>query len=379
MTKVMVSCGEPSGDLYAGALVNELGRLEPGVAVFGLGGQRLRAAGASLVGDYGGLTVTGLTEALSVLPRSLAMYRRLVAAAHSERPDVLVVIDFPDFNFRLAGAVARMGVPVVYYVPPQIWAWRSGRLATIKRFASRVLVIFPFEEALYRDAGVDVAFVGHPLLDLARATAARREFLAGLGLNPETPTVALLPGSRPNEIRALAPILVEACRLIASRLNGAVQFVLARAPNLAPSLFAPFAALAPAPASVEACTDDVLNAADVVLTCSGTATVQTAIHAKPMVVMYRVSPLSYRLGKRFVRVDTYGMANLVAGRRIVPELIQDDLTPEAVAGEALAFLGNAPHADATRQALRELRSKLGTEGASLRAAAAVLEVAARRR
>jgi lipid-A-disaccharide synthase len=379
MTKVMLSCGEPSGDLYAGALADELYRLEPGLAVFGLGGARLRAAGATLVGDYAGLTVTGLTEAVSVLPRSLGMYRRLVAAARAERPDVLVVIDFPDFNFRLARSVARLGVPVVYYVPPQIWAWRGGRLRTIKGFASRVLVIFPFEEALYRRAGVEVEFVGHPLLELARATAAPQEFLAGLGLDPATPTVALLPGSRPNEIRALAPVFADACGLIAARLPGGVQFVVARAPNLDPALFAPLSSVTPRPASVEARTDDVLGAADVVLTCSGTATIQTAIHGKPMVVMYRVSPLSYHLGKRFVRVDTYGMANLVAGRRVVPELIQDDLTPEAVTREALGFLTDPGRAARAREGLREVRSKLGVEGASLRAAKAVLEVAARRR
>jgi lipid-A-disaccharide synthase len=320
--------------------------------------------------------VTGLIEVLAVLPRTLMMLRRLVVAARQKRPDVLVVIDYPDFNFRLASAVCRLGVPVVFYVSPQVWAWRIGRLRTIKRLAARMLVIFPFEEAIYREAGVPVEFVGHPLVELARTAEPRDTFLGSLGLDPGAPTVALLPGSRPNEIRALLPVLIEAASMIAARLPR-VQFVLARAPGLAPGLFETLGGMQPAPAVVDGRADDVLAASDVVLTCSGTATVQAAIHERPMVVMYRLSPLTYRLGKPFVRVSTYGMVNLVAGRRIVPELIQDDLTPEAVAREALGVLLDPVKAAEVRAALREVRAKLGLEGASRRAAEAVLRVARR--
>jgi lipid-A-disaccharide synthase len=374
MATIMVSCGETSGDLHAGGLCAELRKLDPGGRVLGLGGERFRAAGGELIGDFRGLAVTGLTEALAVLPRSFVMFRRLVAAARRERPDALVVIDFADFNFRLAKAVSRLGVPIVYYVPPQIWAWRIGRLGTIKRLAARVLVIFPFEEALYRDAGVPVEFVGHPFVDCAEAVVTRSVFLASLGLDPTAPTIALLPGSRPNEIRAILPVLVRASALIAERIPR-VQFVLARAPGLAPALFAPLGAMRPAPVIVDARPDDVLAASDVVLTCSGTATVQAAVHERPMVVMYRLSPLTYRLGKPFLRVDTYGMVNLVAGRRIVPELIQDDLQPEAVAAEAVGFLTDPVKAASAREALREVKLRLGLHGASRRAAEAVLRVA----
>lgn len=377
MVKVMISCGEPSGDLYAGALAAEIRALDPDADVFGLGGDRLREAGGRLLADYRGLAVTGLAEALAVLPRSFLTYRRLVAAARAERPDVLVALDFPDFNFRLAAAIRRLGVPVVYYVGPQVWAWRPGRLATIKRLAVRALVIFPFEERLYRDAGVPVEFVGHPLIDLARPSGPREAVARALGCDPSRPTVALFPGSRPNELRAILPDLARAAALIAGRIPG-VQFLVARAPNLDDGLFRPLEALQGGDARirvVEGRANDVLTAADVVLTASGTATVQTALHGRPMVIVYRLSRLTYRLLRRAVRVEFFGMVNLVAGERVVPELAQDAFTPEAVAEEAVSLLTDGPRAARVREALARVRQKLGAPGASRRAAVAVLAVA----
>jgi lipid-A-disaccharide synthase len=377
MASVMISCGEASGDLYAGALTTELRRLRPDIRVTGLGGDRLRAAGAELVGDYRGLAVTGLVEALRVLPRAWRMQQTLVARAQAERPDALVAIDFPDFNVRLASRLHRLGVPVVYYICPQVWAWRRSRLRDMKRFTDRALVIFPFEEAIYREADIPVRFVGHPLLDLEVAGLSREEILAQVGFEPDAPTIALLPGSRPNELRAILPTLSHALPLITARLPRA-QFLVARAPNLADDLFAPVAMLSTSftIATLEARADDVLAAADVVITASGTATVQTAMHERPMVIVYRVSPLTYLLGKRFVTVSTYGMANLVAGERIVPELIQDGFTPEAVAAETLRYFDDPAYAARTRDRLRDVRAALGATGASRRAAEQVLEVCA---
>ena len=367
----MISCGEASGDLYAGALVPELRARAPGLEVFGFGGPRLAAAGAELIGTFAGLTVTGLTEALRVIPRSYAMYRRLIAAARERRPDVFVAIDFPDFNFRLMAALHRLGIPIVYYVSPQLWAWRPGRIKTMKRFVGKVLVIFPFEAPLYEGAGVPVEFVGHPLVDLARPSQPRAAFLEQHGLEADAPTVALLPGSRPNEIERIAPTLAGAVRLIQSRVGNA-QFVVARAPNLPTALFAPFASLP----TVEGRTDDVLAASDVVITASGTATVQAALHERPMVVVYSLSPLTYWLGKPFLKVDTYAMPNLVAGRRIVPELIQERFTPGRVADETVALLGDAERRATVQAALRTVRERLGSPGASGRAATAILDCAA---
>lgn len=372
----MISCGESSGDLYAGALATELLRLEPTATIVGLGSHRLRDAGATLTADFSGLSVTGLLEVARLLPRTYATYRRLVRDAKTHRPDVLVAIDFPDFNFVLARALRRIGVPVVYYISPQLWAWRRGRMNTMKRIADRVLVIFPFEEPLYRDAAIPVQWVGHPLLDITPQPASPVDFLNSVGLNSARPVVALLPGSRRNEVHAILPDLVRGAILIRQRLPE-VQFVVARAPHLDTALFAPLAAL-DAAAIVEGRTDDVLEAADVALVASGTVTVQAALHECPMVVVYRLSSLTYRLGKPFVHVDTYAMANLVAGRRVVPELIQDDFTPQRVADEALRVLTDATHAAAVRRELADVRTRLGAPGASQRAAKAVLEVARRR-
>lgn len=377
MTRVMISCGEPSGDLYAGALTAALREIQPDVDVFGLGGERLREAGGRLVADYRGLAVTGLTEALRVLPRSMATLRRLVAVARSVRPDVLVVIDFPDFNFRLLAAVRRLGVPVVYYIAPQLWAWRPRRLKVIQRHVDLVIPIFPFEEQLYQRAGVAVRFPGHPLVDLAVARMPRQAVLAGVGLDPARPTVALLPGSRPNELERLLPVLAAAVPRIAAAVPR-VQFLVACAPGLDLAAFAPLAALPVPLARLQDRTDDVLAASDVVVTASGTATVQAALHGRPMVVVYRLSPLTYRLGRRFVRVEMFAMANLVAGERVVPELIQDDCTPDRVADETVSLLADRARWQRTHERLLETRARLGPPGASRRAAEAILEVAAGR-
>jgi lipid-A-disaccharide synthase len=376
--RVMISCGEPSGDLYAGALAAEILKEDPSAVIVGFGGDRLAAAGATLIQNFSGLSVTGLLEVVRVLPRTFATYRRLLADAEAERPDVFVAVDFPDFNFRLARALKQLGVPVVYYISPQLWAWRPGRMRTMQRIADRVLVIFPFEEPIYRDAGVPVEWVGHPLLDVAPPAQPREAFLRGLGLAPERPVLALLPGSRANELRMILPDLVRAAEAIRARVPG-VQFVVARAPHLADDLLDPLSSLVADRAAVivEGRADDVLASADAAIVASGTVTVQAALHECPMVVVYRLSALTYRLGKPFVHVETYAMANLVAGKRVVPELIQDDFTPEAVATEAVRLLTDAAHATAMRAGLRAIKGKLGDPGASRRAARAVLAVATR--
>lgn len=375
--RVMISCGEPSGDLYAGALADEIHRLEPTAVITGFGGERLRAAGASLVRDFRGLSVTGLTEALRVIPRSWETYRALLRSADAERPDVFVPIDFPDFNFFVARAMHRRGIPIAYYISPQLWAWRRGRLRTMKRVADRVLVIFPFEEPFYQAAGVPVTFVGHPLLELSPPAGPRDAVLRSLALDPTAPVVAMLPGSRRNELRAILPDLVATAGFIAAVVPAA-QFVVARAPHLDNELFEPLArwpnGVRP-PLVLEGMADAVLAAADVAIVASGTVTIQAALHECPMVVVYRLGPLTYRVGKPFVHVDTYAMVNLVAGRRVVPELIQEQFTPAAAAAEALKVLTDRSHAARVRNDLAQVRSKLGSVGASRRAAEAILAVA----
>lgn len=378
----MISCGEASGDLYAGALVRALREHDAHVDVFGFGGPRLAREGAELLGSYTGFTVTGLIEAASVLSKSRAMLKTLGAAAAERRPDVFVAIDFPDFNFQLLPVMHALGVPIVYYVSPQLWAWRAGRMATLQRYVERMLVIFPFEESLYRDANVPVDFVGHPLIDLAVTSQPPAAWRQEHTLDPARPLVALLPGSRPNEVRRLLPVLAQAVPQIQARVSD-VQFVVARAPLLEDRLFAPIAALRPTAAQprpiplVEDATDDVLASADLVITASGTATVQTALHGPPMVIVYKLSPMTYVMGRMFVKVPSYGMVNLIAGRKIVPELIQQQCTPAAIAAEAVSLLTDHERATRMRADLAEVRTALGGPGASRRAAAAVWQVANR--
>lgn len=373
MPTIMISCGEASGDAYAGALARELRRLRPDIGITGFGGESLREAGADLVGDFRGLTVTGLVEAIRVLPRAWRMQRALVARMDRERPAALVVIDFPDFNFRLAAQARKRGIPVVYYVCPQLWAWRTGRVRTLKAVATRALVIFPFEPAFFQKHGVPVEFVGHPLLDLVPPPADRSAVLTGAGLRADAPTVALLPGSRPNEVASTMRTLADAIPLIRAQEPRA-QFLVARAPSLPDSLFA---SLPLGPDSRTAIltgrADDVLSASDVVITASGTATVQAALHEKPMVIVYRLSPLSYQMGRHLVHVQTFGMVNLVAGEVVATELIQDAFTPEAVARETLAVLMDPERAGQARARMRAVKARLGEPGASRRAAERVLD------
>ena len=373
----MLSCGEASGDLYAGALTRELLTIDPSLRVAGLGGPQFAAAGGELIDDYRDIAVTGLTEAIRKVPRSVAALRRLVGAARRDPPDALVVVDSPDFNFRLARQIRRLGVPVICYISPQIWAWRAGRLKTIRAFADRVLVIFPFEEPIYREAGVPVEFVGHPLVDLARPAASRERFLAAHGLSASAPTVAILPGSRANEVSRILPNLIAAADRICSAVSGA-QFVVARAPHLDDRLFRVVTGVSGRRSDkvviVEGNTDTVLASADVALTASGTATVQCALHDTPMVIVYRVSPMTYHLGRRLVTIDTIGMVNLIAGEKIVPELVQDAFTPEEVARQAVSMLTDPGRAVRIREGLARVRARLGGPGASRRAAEAIMKV-----
>jgi lipid-A-disaccharide synthase len=385
----MLSCAEASGDLYAGALTRELRAIDPAMAVFGLGGPQFAAAGGTLIDDYRDIAVTGLTEAIAKIPRSFAALRRLVGAARTERPAALVVIDSPDFNFRLARQVKKLGVPIIYYISPQIWAWRAWRLKTIRGLADRVLVIFPFEEAIYREGGVPVEFVGHPLVDLATPARTRNQFLQAHGLSASARTIAILPGSRPNEVSLILPDLIEAAQHIRAAVPDA-QFVVARAPHLNDRLFAvvpqrsnpgsdPSSVVRDANGRnpfvvVEGDTDTVLASADLALTASGTATVQAALHDTPMVIVYRLSPMTYRVGRRLVTVDSYGMVNLIAGEKIVPEFVQHAFTPDAVAREAVTMLTTPARAAQVREGLARVRARLGGPGASRRAAEAILRV-----
>lgn len=374
-SRLLLSCGEASGDLYAGALTRELRALEPTLQISGMGGPHFAAAGGKVVFDYRATAVTGFVDPVRKLPTLFKARRQLVDTARAEHPDALIVIDFSGFNIRLARQIKALGVPVIFYISPQVWAWRSGRLDTIKRLAERMLVIFPFEEKIYQQRGIPVEFVGHPLVDLVRAPTSRDEFLTRHHLTPTAPTVAVLPGSRAGEVRRILPDLLAATRIIRSRVPG-VQFVVARAPRLDDALFRSAELAQAGTVVVDGDADTVLAASDVALTASGTATVQAALHDTPMVVVYRLPPVTYRLGRPFVKIDTYAMVNIIAGERIVPELIQEQFTPQAVADEAVSMLTDAARVASIRAGLADVRRRLGSPGASRRAAESILRIVA---
>lgn len=365
MPRLLISCGEPSGEFYGAELVAELRKRFPDLEAFGLGGDRLASQNVRLLAHLKELAVVGLVEVLSHLRRLKKLFDSVVAEAGRLRPDVAVLIDYPDFNLRLAREFKRLDIPVVYYVSPQLWAWRRGRIKDVKRDVAKMLVIFPFEEKIYRDAAVPVAFVGHPLVDHVRPPADRAAVARRLGLDGNRPVVALLPGSRNKEVGHNLPPMLGAVKLLREK-RGELQFALAAAPHLLANTFQEAAALGIT--VIEGATRDVLSAARVGIVASGTATVETALTGTPMVVVYRVSGLTYALGKPLVNLPNYAMVNLIAGRRVVPELIQGDFTPERVAVETLRLLDDGPARSEMLQNLEEVKEKLGHGQATLRAA-----------
>jgi lipid-A-disaccharide synthase len=369
MPRLLISCGEASGDLYGAELVRHLRQRVAGLDVLGLGGDRLQAQGASLFAHVKDLAVVGLLEVLSHLRDLRAVFRRVLEETDRRPPDAAVLVDYPDFNLRLARALHRRGVPVIYYVSPQVWAWRRSRLSAIRETVARMLVIFPFEEPLYREAGVPVTFVGHPLVSLVQPAADPVALRRELGLDPQRPVIALLPGSRPKEVGHNLPAMAASVQALAIA-RPELQFLAAVAPSLDPEMVGRGLAGCRV-ALVHDRTHAALSIAAAAVVASGTATVEAALLGAPMVVVYRLSAWTYRLGRRFVRVPYYAMVNLIAGRRVVPELIQADFTPERVVAELLPLVDDTPARRAMKAGLAEVREKLGASGASARAAEVV--------
>ena len=370
MPRLLISCGEPSGEFYGAELVTELRKRVRDLEAFGLGGDRLAATDVRLLAHIKDLAVVGLVEVLSHLRRIKRLFDSVVAEAERLRPDVAVLIDYPDFNLRLARELKKRGIPVVYYVSPQLWAWRRGRIKDVKRDVAKMLVIFPFEEGIYRDAGVPVAFVGHPLVDHVTPPSDRAVVAQRLGLDPGRRVVAVLPGSRHKEVAFNLPPMLGAVKLLRKQ-RPELQFVLAAAPHLRAASFQE--AAASGVTILEGMTRDILAAATVAMVASGTATVETALTMTPMVVVYRLSGLTYALGKPLVSVSNYAMVNLIAGRVVVPELIQSDFTPTRVVEETLRILDDGAARSSMLRDLEDVRTRLGKGGATARAADQVME------
>jgi len=368
---LLLSAGEASGDMYAARLATALKqRLD--VAIFGMGGPQMRAAGVEIITDYSEVSVVGITEVLKRLPSLFRAMRRLVDEAGRRRPPLAILTDFPGFHLRLARKLRPKGIRSVYYICPQFWAWRPWRVNLVRRRFAEALCIFPFEEKFYADAGVPVKFIGHPLVGNVHATLTRELFCKKYGLVQGNSIITILPGSRRGEIAHHVPVLVEALSEIRQRLPSPPEIVVAVAPGLDVSrLEARF----PSGWHVRFLQDDTYNAlaaADLTIVSSGTATVETALLGKPMIVVYRLSPLTARLAKPLVRTKFFSMVNLIAGRAVVPELIQHDFTPQRVAAEAEKLLSASEEGknrvEIMSRGLEEVRRLLGPPGAVERAA-----------
>jgi lipid-A-disaccharide synthase len=363
---ILISAGEASSDMYAAQLATAL-RERTGAKFFGMGGPRMADAGVELVADYHEVAVVGIAEVLHKIPTVIGVQNRLKREAKRRNAALAILVDSPGTHLGVARRLKQINVPVGYFIGPQIWAWRAGRIRIVKRRVDRMVVIFPFEEKIYRDAGVPVNFVGHPLVDVVRPGVTRAEFASLHNLDANKPIVAILPGSRKSEIRQNYERIVEACERLRHTLCN-IQFVLAAAPNLKPDLFASEAYAAIGVKQVQGATYDALAAADCAIVASGTATVEAALLGTPMVVVYRVSPLSASILRRMIRTPFFSMVNLIAGRRVVPELIQDDFTPGGVETEVRRLLDSLAASDEMKSSLAEVRAKLGPGGAIERAA-----------
>ena len=376
---VMLSAGEASGDLHGSTLCRALADLRSDIRLSGMGGARMAAAGMEVIADPTSRAVVGINEALGRIPELYRAYRRLVKRLRDERPHALVVIDFPEFNLRLARQARRAGVPVLYFIPPQLWAWRRGRIRQMARRVNRVLAVLPFERELYEKAGVPVDFVGHPLLDVLPLDLDREEARRRLGLDPSEAVVGLLPGSRREEVARLLPAMLTAVRRLAST-GPARRFVLGLAPTVDRDgvealVRQPDAAGMPRVDIMEGQAWEVMAASDVILVASGTATLEAALLGVPMVVCYRVSRLTEACVRMLVRVPWASLPNIVSGRAVVPEILQDDVSGERLAAEALRLLDDPVAATAQRAAFKDLRARLGEPGVARRAAAVVIAAA----
>jgi lipid-A-disaccharide synthase len=372
--RVLLVAGEASGDLHGADLLRALRARRPDVEVFGLGGEHLRAAGMHTIADAREVATVGVVEGVGRLRTLLRVYRTLARRLREERPALCVLIDFPEFNLRLARVARAAGVPVLYYIGPQVWAWRSGRVRKIARLVDRLAVVFPFEAGLYERWLPSVEFVGHPLLDRVEATHNREETLRLHGLDPGRRTVLLLPGSRTKEIDYILPRLLDAVHDLMR--TGEYQFALGLAHTLdrADVEARIHATGVPIPV-IAGDLYNLIGASDLALVTSGTATLECALLQCPMVIVYRLSPVTWALGRLLVRgVSHVGMPNIVAGREVVPELLQGDVTGPRIAAAARTILEDPARAAGIRAGLGEVRQRLGRGGAADRAAAIAVEM-----
>lgn len=372
--KILLVAGEVSGDLHGSHLVEAIRSVDPEIQFFGVGGEGLKRVGMELLFPSQSLSVVGITEVFFKLRAILKALQGLKKSIERERPDLVILIDFPDFNLRLAKIAHRRGIPILYYISPQVWAWRPKRIKLIARLVKKMIVLFPFEVPLYEAVGVDVEWVGHPLLDIVKPTLSKENAFQQFGLDPNRRTVGLLPGSRIHEIERLLPPLLASAHLLQEEIPD-LQFVIPLAPGLPKTLLSPWMKNISVPVKVvEGFTYDVMNLSELLIAASGTVTLEGAILGKPMIIIYKVSLPSSWVARALVRLDHIGLVNLVAEKEIAPELLQRDVNPQRISDEALRILRDPILSRKMAESMKEVRQKLGEPGATQRAARTVLSL-----
>jgi lipid-A-disaccharide synthase len=371
----MLVAGEASGDKHGANLATALRLLRPDLSFefFGAGGDEMRTVGIETLVDAREVAIMGALEVARALPKFLRVFRRLHEAANERRPRLVVLIDWPEFNLRLAKRLRRDGHRIIYYISPQIWAWRSYRIRSIRRDVEKMLVILPFEREYYRQRGVEVEYVGHPLLDSVRVTMSREDFCSQHKLDPSKPLIALLPGSRHSELRHILQPLLETTQLL-NQTQPHFQLILPLAGTFTREELATQLNSITNLHLIERDTYNAVAAADLAVVASGTATLETALIGTPLIVVYRASQLNWRIFRPLINVPFVGMPNLIAGREIAPELLQDDLNPERLSKEIISFLSDPSRLTQARKDLAEVRAKLGEANASERAAQQILDL-----
>ncbi|MCX7816208.1 MAG: lipid-A-disaccharide synthase [Syntrophales bacterium] len=369
---VLIVAGEASGDLHGSLLVKALKKYGD-LKFSGIGGDYMQGEGVDLIAHVSHLAVVGFTEVFSSLSYILKVRRKIIKFLKEKKPSLVILIDYPEFNIHLAKVAKSLNTKVFYYISPQVWAWRTYRIKKIKKYVDKIAVIFPFEEEFYARYGVTATFVGHPLLDIVRTQSDPKEIIKRLGLEESRKTVALLPGSRESEIKRILPVMMEAARIMESKTNS-LQFLLPPASTLSLNIFEEMLKNPGVKIEVIKNTYDVLGVSDVAIVASGTATLETALMEKPMVIVYKVSPLTYLVGRMLVRVDHIGIVNIIAGRTVVPELVQKRATAENIAKETMKILMDEGYRESMIKELSKIKEKLGKPGASERAAALVREI-----
>lgn len=371
---VLIVAGEPSGDLHAANLVRDIKTLNPDIKFFGIAGTLSQKRGVEIVFDISNLALVGLTEVIKNIFTVKSAYSKILSKIDSEKPDLAILVDYPGFNLRLAKELHKRSIPVAYYISPQVWAWGRDRIKIIKKCVKRVLVFFKFEEELYKTYDVDAEFVGHPLLDVVKITSTKNETCSKYGIDKDARLIALLPGSRELEVKALLPIMTEAARIIKSKIQNA-QFIILKHPDLPDNLYRNI--IKDHALDIKMAEGDVYNvvgASSFAMVASGTTTLETALIGTPFLITYKASLITYLLYKIVADIKFIGLVNIIAGHRIVPELLQFDATPQNLSGKAIGLITDKESRKTMLDEFAKIRSSLGSPGASKRAAGVIIKM-----